>query len=256
MDSAIVDEQPTPDDQTPPPPTGAALEFPTTDLDAARRSDFTFSNATTADTDAGPLALADIAEALESGGDGEPFADEEGSQGEDGASATADFDASSDGPGESELGDELERVAINKIEVLSNRLVPGSDGSIEHVVIANNAVSIVRSSNLRGRVRVTKDDILIGGVSSKILLTGLDARVDTVRHLVGGEASVHGALFLAKQRNAPVKHFGTTIVGSPKAVIQYLIEAHCARPQASNLITLARELDGIFLPFEKLSKPA
>jgi hypothetical protein len=253
MDSAIVDEQPTPDDQTPPPPTGAALVFPTADVEAAGRSDFTFSNVSEPDTDAGPSA---IVTALESSGDGEFFADEEGSEDEYGDSAMADFDVSSEGSGESELGDALERVVINKIEVLSNRLVPGSDGSIEHVVIANNAVSIVRSSNLRGRVRVTKDDILIGGVSSKILLTGLDARVDTVRHLVGGEASVHGALFLAKQRNAPVKHFGTTIVGSPKAVIQYLIEAHCAEPQASNLTALARELDGIFLPFEKLSRPA
>ena len=250
MDSAIVNaESKTHDDQTPPPPTGPALEFPSTDIEAAKGSDFTFSNAAALETHAEPSALAEIVEALDTTEDAETFGDEEGSEDEDN-------DVSSEAFGESGVVDALERVAINKIEVLSNRLVPGSDGSIEHVVIANNAVSIVRSSNLRGRVRMTKDDILIGGVSSKILLTGLDARVDTVRHLVGGEASVHGALFLAKQRSAPVKFFGTTIVGSPKAVVQYLIEAHCAAPQSANLSALARELDGIFLPFEKLSEPA
>lgn len=256
MDSPIVDKEHTSDDHTPPPPTGPALDFPTTDVEAARGSDFTFSNAAPLETHAEPSAVADIVEALDATDEAKTFAEEEGSEDEDSDAAFEEYDVSSEASGESGVVDALERVAINKIEVLSNRLVPGSDGSIEHVVIANNAVSIVRSSNLRGRVRVTKDDILIGGVSSKILLTGLDARVDTVRHLVGGEASVHGALFLAKQRSAPVKFFGTTIVGSPKAVVQYLIEAHCAAPQSGNLTALARELDGIFLPFEKLSKPA
>lgn len=150
----------------------------------------------------------------------------------------------------------LQRVAVNKIEVLSNRLVPGSDGSIEHVVIANNAVTVIRSTPLRGRVRIAKDDVFIGGVSCKILLTGLDARVNTVRHLVGGEAKVHGALFLSKQRDTAVKMFGGTTVGSPKNVIQRLIESHCASPTAANLTALAHELDGMFLPFEKLSMPA
>jgi len=150
----------------------------------------------------------------------------------------------------------LERVMVNKIEVLSNRLVPGSDGSIEHVVVANNAVTVIRSTPLRGRVRITKDNILVGGVSCKILLTGLEARVDTVRHLVGGESTVHGALFLSKQRDAPVKMFGGMAVGSPKSVIQYLIESHCAAQTAENLTGLAQQLDGMFMPFEKLSHPA
>lgn len=150
----------------------------------------------------------------------------------------------------------LERVTVNKIEVLSNRLVPGSDGSIEHVVVANNAVTVIRSTPLRGRVRITKDNVLVGGVSCKILLTGLEARVDTVRHLVGGESKVHGAVFLSKQRDASVKMFGGMAVGSTKSVIQYLIESHCAAEPAENLAALALELDGLFLPFEKLSHPA
>lgn len=150
----------------------------------------------------------------------------------------------------------LQKVTVNKIEVLSNRLVPGSDGSIEHVVVANNAVTVIRSTPLRGRVRITKDNVLVGGVSCKILLTGLDARVDTVRHLVGGELAVHGALFLSKQRETPVKMFGSLAVGSPKSVIQHLIEQHCKADPRSNLAALAQELDGMFLPFEKLSHPA
>lgn len=159
-------------------------------------------------------------------------------------------------PDPGDVDEAPQRVPVNKIEVLSNRLVPGSDGSIEHVVVANNSVTVIRSTSLRGRVRIAKDDVLIGGVSCKILLTGLEARVDTVRHLVGGEAVVHGALFLSKHNNTPVKHYGTMLVGCPKAVVQHLIAAHCAAPQAANLKALAHELDGLFLPFEKLSKPA
>lgn len=154
------------------------------------------------------------------------------------------------------VDDALKKVAVNKIEVLSNRLVPGSDGSIEHVVIGNNAVTVIRSTPLRGRVRITKDNVLVGGVSCQILLTGLNARVDTVRHLVGGESPVYGALFLSKQRETPVKMFGNLAVGSPKSVIQHLIEQHCAAPASPNLAGLAQELDGMFLPFEKLSHPA
>lgn len=157
---------------------------------------------------------------------------------------------------ERRVDDALQKVTVNKIEVLSNRLVPGSDGSIEHVVIGNNAVTVIRSTPLRGRVRITKDNVIVGGVSCKILLTGLDARVDTVRHLVGGDAKVHGALFLSKQSDTPVKMYGSRAIGSPKSVIQYLIEQHCAVPAASNLKALAHELDGMFLPFEKLSNPA
>lgn len=147
----------------------------------------------------------------------------------------------------------LENIAINKIEVLSNRLVPGSDGSIEHVVIGNNAVTVIRSTPLKGRVRITKDNVFVGGVSCKILLTGLAARVDTVRHLVGGEMPVYGGLFLSKQRNAPIKHFGRIIVGSPSSVVEHLIEQHCEAGRAPNLKSLAAELDGMFLPYDKLS---
>lgn len=154
------------------------------------------------------------------------------------------------------IDDALDQVSFNKIEVLSNRLVPGSDGSIEHVVVANDAVTVIRSTALRGRVRIAKDDVFVGGVSCKILLTGLEARVDTVRHLVGGESIVHGALFLSRSDHASVKKYGSMLVGSPKGVVQHLIDAHCMTPRAANLKSLARELDGMFLPFEKLSKPA
>lgn len=156
-------------------------------------------------------------------------------------------------PGGAKTNAALENVAINKIEVLSNRLVPGSDGSIEHVVVGNNAVTVIRSTPLKGRVRITKDNVYVGGVSCKILLTGLAARVDTVRHLVGGELPVYGGLFLSKQRSAPVKHYGSIVVGSPSSVVEYLIEQHCEAEPAPTLKALAAELNGMFLPYDKLS---
>jgi hypothetical protein len=162
-------------------------------------------------------------------------------------------DAMPEGPAEFQTGAALADIAINKIEVLSNRLVPGSDGSIEHVVIGNNAVTVIRSTPLKGRVRVTKDNVYVGGVSCKILLTGLDARVETVRHLVGGDSPVYGALFLSKQRNTPLKKFGSITIGSPSAVVQSLINEHCETPRSPTLKTLAAELNGMFLPYDKLT---
>lgn len=145
---------------------------------------------------------------------------------------------------------------INKVEVLSNRLVPGSDGSIEHVILANHQVTIIRSTPLKGRVRVSKDNVYVGGVSCKVLLTGLEARIETVRHLVGGDALVYGALFLSKERQTLLKKFGTITIGSPRTVIESLIEGHCAAVPSPRLKPLAAELDGMFLPFDKLLGPS
>jgi hypothetical protein len=154
---------------------------------------------------------------------------------------------------EYQTGAHLADIVINKIEVLSNRLVPGSDGSVEHVVIGNNAVTVIRSTPLKGRVRVAKDNVYVGGVSCKILLTGLDARVETVRHLVGGGSPVYGALFLSRQRNTLLKSYGSTTIGSPSAVVQSLINKHCETSPSPNLKALAAELNGMFLPYDMLT---
>ncbi len=145
----------------------------------------------------------------------------------------------------------FEPAVANKIDVLSNRLVPGSDGSIEHVVLANDQVTIIRSTPFRGRVRVAKNDVFVGGVSCRILLAGLEARVDTVRHLVGGECPVYGAIFVSR-KNTAVKHYRGMKIGSPDLVVESLIEGHRSAARFPRLKTLAKELDGIFLPFDKL----
>ena len=144
-------------------------------------------------------------------------------------------------------------VSINKIEVLHNRCVPGADGALEHVVLANDQVTILRSSPLKGRVRTTKDEIFVGGVSLQLFLNGLEARVDTVRHLVGGRALVFGGIMLSKQGSTSVKYCGRTIIGSPRNVVEALIAGHCSAAQPSpHLKSLAAELDGMFLPYDKL----
>lgn len=148
---------------------------------------------------------------------------------------------------------EKANTGINKIEVLSNRLVPGTDGAIEHVILANHQITIARSTTLKGRVRLSKDNAFIGGVSCEVLLAGLEARVDTIRHLVGGDALVFGALFLSKQRRTPLKKLGSVMIGSPRVVIESIIEGHCAAEPSPRLLPMASTLDGIFLPIEKLA---
>lgn len=136
---------------------------------------------------------------------------------------------------------------INRVEVLHDRIVPGSDCGLEHVVVANHAVVIVRSTPKKGRVRITKDTVYVGGSNLQIMILGLKARIDTARHMVGGEAPVFGAIFLSKQPDAPLKHFGSIPVGSPAAVVQHITEEHCKAEINPNLEAMAYELDGIFL---------
>ena len=95
--------------------------------------------------------------------------------------------------------------------------------------------------------------MIIGGVSCDVVVTGLEARINTVRHLIGGDLRVQGALFLTKQRKAPVKRYNSIMVGSPKSVVQELIDGHCSAPQHPRMVALTRELDAMFLPFEKLT---
>jgi len=169
---------------------------------------------------------------------------------------TARAQATLDEADQSTAHEALNRVAMNKIEVLNDRLVPGSDGSIEHVAIGNNAVTIIRSAPYKGRVRSTKSDLYVGGVSCQILLTGLEARIDTVRHLVGGDMPVQGGLFLPRQRTAPAKFHKAIVVGSPKAVVQELIAQHCSEPFNPKINSVTRELDAMFFPLDKMSDQA
>lgn len=139
------------------------------------------------------------------------------------------------------------------VRVLHDRSVPGSDGTIEHVVIANNGLTVVRSARLMGRIRSTKSELFIGGANATVLLNGLRSRVNTVRHLVGGEADVHGAFALMKRRRDVLKFHGAIAIGSPQALVDYLEQLHVDAPEGIDLSGLAEELSGIFLPSTLLS---
>ena len=139
------------------------------------------------------------------------------------------------------------------VHVLHDRSVPGSDGVIEHVVIANNGLTVVRSARMMGRIRSTKSELFIGGANATVLVNGLRSRVNTVRHLVGGEAPVHGAFALMKRRRDVLKFHGAIALGSPQALVDYLEQLHVDAPEGPDLRVLAEELSGIFIPTTLLS---
>ncbi len=148
--------------------------------------------------------------------------------------------------------------ALNMLEhygvrVLHDRFMPGSDGTIEHVVIGNNGITVVRSARLMGRVRSTRRELFIGGANATVLVNGLQSRVNTVRHLVGGEAEVHGAFALTRRRRDMLKFHGRIALGSPQALVDYLEQLHNDSSPTADLTDLAEELNGIFLPTEALS---
>lgn len=139
------------------------------------------------------------------------------------------------------------------VHVLHDRLVPGSDGTIEHVVIGNNGLTVVRSARLMGRIRSTKTELFIGGANATVLINGLRSRVNTVRHLVGGEAEVHGAFALMRRRRDVLKFHGSIAIGSTQALVDYLEQLHFDAPEDADLSGLTEELSGIFLPSTLLS---
>ena len=151
------------------------------------------------------------------------------------------------------VGAALNMLEHQGVRVLHDRFMPGSDGTIEHVVIGNDGVTVVRSARLMGRVRSTKSELFIGGANATVLVTGLQSRVNTVRHLVGGEAEVHGAFALTRRRRDMLKFHGRIAIGSPRALVDYLEQVHNDSPETADLTHLAEALEGIFLPTTSLS---
>lgn len=145
---------------------------------------------------------------------------------------------------------------LNEVHILHDRLIPGSDCSLEHVVVANHAITVIRSSSKKGRVRIGKDTVRVGGSSLEIIIAGLNARVETVRHRVSGDIHVFGAIILSRQPNAELKHFGPMPIGSKDAVFVHLAEQHAAAEINPDLAAIAYELSGVFLRPETFEQDA
>jgi hypothetical protein len=138
--------------------------------------------------------------------------------------------------------------------ILHDRAVPGTDGSIEQVVIGNNGVTIIRSTRRAGRLNVTKKHVLIGGNKATIDIEGLMGRVNTARHLLGGEAEVQGALCMMTRRSLRLKSFKSTVIGSVPAVIEHLTQLHNEHTDSKvDIVKIATEMDGVFVPADMLS---
>ena len=119
----------------------------------------------------------------------------------------------------------------------------------EHVVGANHAVVVGASTSKKGRVKTSKRGVSVGGADLEVILTGLHGRVNTVRHLLGGEALVYGALVLNKIPKADVVVQNTIPIGSATAIFEYVTQQHMAAPPR-NLKAIAYDLHGIFVEME------
>ena len=60
-----------------------------------------------------------------------------------------------------------------KIQVLHNRVIPGSIGTIEQLIIANHAVVVVASTSKKGRVKASKRGVSVGGADLEVILSEL-----------------------------------------------------------------------------------
>lgn len=137
--------------------------------------------------------------------------------------------------------------------ILHDRAVPGTDGSIEQVVIGNHGVTIIRSTRRAGRLQVNKKHVVIGGNKATIDIEGLMSRVNTARHLLGGEAEVQGALCMMTRRTLRMKSFKSTVIGSVPAVVAHLTELHRTSEANVDIVRIATDMDGVFVPADMLS---
>ena len=151
-----------------------------------------------------------------------------------------------------EVGNSLSGLETHGLIVLHDRAIPGTTGSIEHFVIGNNGVTVVRATNSKGRIRVTKNDIFVGGTKLTVVANGLHSRVDTVRHMLGGESNVHGALALPKVTKNVAKHHGNITVGSVEGVFDHMLTLHAGSPPGLDLRKVAGDLDDVFIPASML----
>ncbi len=145
------------------------------------------------------------------------------------------------------VGAALQMLEQNGMAVLHDRSIPGTDGNIEHFIVGNQGIIIVRAAPFKGRIRAKKKHVMVGGNNVTVVMNGLMARVDTVRHMIGGACEVHGALCLMDHRSEP-KLFGTTSIGSTQGTIEELARVHASLPPRDDISKLANELDTIFLP--------
>ena len=146
------------------------------------------------------------------------------------------------------VGEELQALTESGLVVLHDRSIPGTSGNIEHFVVGNHGVTVVRAATSRGRVRVTKKAVYVGGTDLTIVVNGLKTRIDTVRHMVGGDASVHGALALPREHKATLKEFGNIAVGPTQSLMNWLVEKHNATPPEVDIAGLAQSLNDVFIP--------
>lgn len=131
------------------------------------------------------------------------------------------------------------------IQMLRDRLVPGSGGLIEQLVIANQGVTVLASTPKKGVLKITKKSIKVGGSDISSSISGLHERVLTVRHYLGGDAPAFGVLVLSEMPKAQITMADSIAIGSPKAIFDFITDNHnAAAPR--DIQAIGHELEGIF----------
>lgn len=146
------------------------------------------------------------------------------------------------------VGEELRHLTEHGMRVLHDRSIPGTSGNIEHFVIGNHGVTVVRAASSRGRIRTTRTEVFVGGSNLTLVVNGLEARIDTVRHMLGGEAQVHGALALPREPRASTKRLRTVAIGTAQGILDFLLEEHGRTPPGLDIARVTAELDDVFIP--------
>lgn len=105
--------------------------------------------------------------------------------------------------GEERLGNRLNELASDALQVLHDRRIPGSRANIDHLAVTPTGVYVIDAKKYRGRphlkvegglLRPRVEKLLVGTRDCTKVVDGVLKQVDIVRGVVGDEVPVHGTL--------------------------------------------------------------
>lgn len=105
--------------------------------------------------------------------------------------------------GEERLGTRLNALAGAGLAVLHDRRIPGSKANIDHIAITPGGIWVIDAKRYKGRpelkieggiIRPRVEKLLVGQRDCSKLVDGVLKQVHVVRHLVGDDVPITGAL--------------------------------------------------------------
>jgi hypothetical protein len=86
--------------------------------------------------------------------------------------------------GEREVGARLDKLRRGGVLTLHDRRVPGRRTNVDHIAVAPTGVFVIDTKNVAGKVRATRDGVIVAGRRRDEMVTGVQAQIAVVRSVL------------------------------------------------------------------------